>query len=266
MGDPLIKKYKDRKEYWNEQYMQYWKARTSAEGKRMAKKDCVPADVSVFDSYLKRLGLKTGETVLEVGAGFGRLIPSILKYGVKLSCIDISPQMIRNIIAEWGDKLEDVNAVEAENLPYEHESFDYVICWAVFDACYQSQALHSMARVLKTGGKLMLTGKNDNYCDDDEPAFVAEVNARAKGHPNYFTNLIKLNSEISQAGLKVKNIFYFERRGDLSENKYFIEKPECFYEYVLISEKTANVSADFRNEVSQEFSKTFLRKKNNENP
>lgn len=250
----------DRKSYWNDHYLQYWKTRTSTEAQNVAKQDCVPADVSVFDNYLQLLGLKLGDKVLEVGAGFGRLIPSILKYGVKLYCIDISPQMIKNVIEEWERQLEDVRVAETENLPYESEHFDCVICWAVFDACYQNQALQNMSKVLKVGGKLILTGKNDNYWDDDENAFVAEVNARAKGHPNFFTDLTKLGSEIREVGLQINHMFYFERRGDLSENKYILQKPDLFYEYILIGEKIANSLAHYKNDVSQEFSKTFLRK------
>ena len=106
-----------------------------------------------------------------------------------------------------------------------------------------------------------MTGKNDNYHDDDDQALVAEINARKKGHPNYFTDLKSLLNNLSKFGFRLNSAFYFERRGDFSKNKFTTAQPTFFYEYVIFIEKLTNARPeDIRNVViSDKFSKTFKR-------
>jgi SAM-dependent methyltransferase len=224
----------DRKRYWNEQYLHYWRERTSARGAQVIRGDSAPADVKLFEHYLEQLRLRPGERVLEVGIGFGRLVPSLLKYSVDIYGIDISPQMIAEARSEWMGQVADLQEAEAEDIPYQDAFFDAVVCWAVFDACFQEEALAEMARVLRVGGRLLLTGKHDDYWDDDELAYTAEVNARAKGHPNYFTHFPALAAALPELGLQLERAFYFERRGDLAINRYLLAPPPHFYEYMAI--------------------------------
>jgi len=148
----------ERKQYWDEEYLRYWRERTSDTDRQVIHGDCVPADVSLFEHYLQQLELNPEDKVLEVGVGFGRLIPSLLKYGAAVYGIDISPQMIAETKSRWGSEVLDLREAVAEDLPYQDMAFDHIICWAVFDACFQSQALSEMVRVLKVGGRLLLAG------------------------------------------------------------------------------------------------------------
>ncbi len=168
--------------------------------------------------------------------------------------------MILEARKRWGMQLEDCQEAVAEHLPYQDAFFDQIVCWGVFDACFQSQALSEMARVLKTDGQLLVTGKNDNYCDDDELAYTAEVNARAKGHPNFFTNFPKLLLSLVELGLKSEKNFYFERRGDLSDNRHMLIPPPHFYEYVLICKKEVHTGHQCSLALAHEFSVTFTRR------
>jgi len=250
----------DRKRYWNEQYLHYWRERTSAEGAQVIRGDCVPADVKLFEHYLEQLGLRPGDRVLEVGIGFGRLVPSLLKCGVDVYGMDISPQMIAEAQKEWAGKVVDLREAEAENIPYQDAFFDAVLCWAVFDARFQEEALLEMARALKVGGRLLLTGKHDDYWDDDELAYTAEVNARAKGHPNCFTHFPALAAALPELGLQLERAFYFERRRDLSINRYLLTPPPHFYEYVAIARKYAHPVPAKKFTLAHEFSATFIRR------
>lgn len=250
----------DRKQYWNEEYLRYWKERTSDSDGRVLPSDCIPADVSLFETYLPPLKLNRGDKVLEIGVGFGRLIPSLLKQGALVYGVDISAPMITEAKRRWGAQVVDLREADAERLPYQETFFDAVICWAVFDACFQGPALSEIARVLRVGGRLLLTGKNNNYCDDDEPAYVAEVNARAKGHPNYFTNFAALRSALPRLGLTPERVFYFERRGDFSANRYTVDQPERFYEYALTAVKSVHTGRRCNSKLSGKFSVTFHRR------
>jgi SAM-dependent methyltransferase len=135
-----------------------------------------------------------------------------------------------------------------------------VVCWAVFDACFQEEALAEMARVLRVGGRLLLTGKHDDYWDDDELAYTAEVNARAKGHPNYFTHFPALAAALPELGLQLERAFYFERRGDLAINRYLLAPPPHFYEYVAIVRKCDHLVPANKFTLAHESSAIFIRR------
>jgi SAM-dependent methyltransferase len=220
----------------------------------------VPADVRLFEEYLDRLPIKPGDKVLDVGVGFGRLVPSLLRRGAVVYGIDISPQMIAKAQRQVGADVRELCVDAVEELRYDDSSFDHVICWAVFDACDQGEALRQMARVLKPGGRLLVSGKNDDYLDDDELGYVAEINARAKGHPNFFTNLSKLFEAVKTLGLREEHTFYFVRRGDGSDNRVSTVRPARFYEYVMICAKERHVEIRDQFDVARAISVTCARR------
>lgn len=250
----------NRKQYWNDTYKKYWQERTADTDGRVARGDCIPADVSLFERYADRLSLKLGDRVLDVGVGFGRLIPPLLQRGASVYGVDISPQMIEEALKVWGSQVAELRETEAEALPYQEMTFDHVICWGVFDACHQGEALAEMARVLKPGGRLLLSGKNDDYRDDDELAYVAEINARAKGHPNFFTNVAKLLDAVSTLGMRAEQTYYFQRRGDFGAHRFTHVAPPQFYEYALICIKERHVASSPGFTVARSFSLTCARR------
>ena len=87
------------------------------------------------------------------------------------------------------------------------------------------------------------------------------INARKKGHPNYFTDLRTLLDNLSNFGFKLNLVLYFEKRGDFSENKFVINMPSFFYEYLIFIEKIDDVKLDDIHDltISEEYSKTFKR-------
>ena len=148
--------------------------------------------------------------------------------------------------------------VKLESTRFQAGRFTRVICFGVLDALYQKEALIEMNRILASRGRVLITGKNDLYFDDDEKALVAQRNARAKGHPSYFTDVPALLQNIHRFGFTVVARRFFPRRGDTSLNRFTGEKPERFYEYALILEKqTEPVAEAGRLNISAAMSKTY---------
>jgi SAM-dependent methyltransferase len=124
--------------------------------------------------------------------------------------------------------------------------FDLVFSWAVFDVVDQKKALLEAHRILKVGGRLFFTGKNDNYFQDDQLAFTAEKNAFLKGFPNRFTNLPKLIHYLTQSGFKLDLLYLFPRRGDMGIDVFEVHTENEFstlagYEYLISCSKTSEM-------------------------
>lgn len=256
----------DRKEYWNNNYPEYWKKRVEEANQNKKISTLVQGDI-VADSdkgYLDAINFlspKKNDTILEMGCGFGRSLPFLYKISKNITAIDISEKMIEEVKNNYS-KLKGIHyfACEAEKVPVASNSFSYIVCFAVFDALYQDLALLEMNRLLKKDGKVLISGKNDNYHDDDDLAYVAEVNARNKHHPNYFTNIdLLLSGGIEKFGFEIEEIRYFEKRGDTKHNQYLKKKPEYFYEYIMVLKKIMNTK-NIKFKISDKYSKTYYRK------
>lgn len=257
-----------RKEYWDKNYYDYWKKRVDEANQRDEKSSRItPCDIKTTDDLvyfdcIELLDINKNDKVLEVGVGFGRSVPYIAEKSASLYGIDISDAMIEATIGNFGD-LDNVffSVQEAEKTDFQDSQFDKIICFAVFDALFQEDALTEFNRVIKKGGLLLLTGKNDNYFDDDELAYMAEKNARFKGHPNYFTDVKLLLAQLDKYGFSLESLHCYLRRGDFAENKYQTAVPENFYEYLLLLKKQSGVTG--KPKCSSKFSKPFLKKEKN---
>ena len=253
----------DRKAYWNETYVKYWRDVTSEANDKATSKSSVKkihdgdsktaGEEAVFHT-LDMMDYKAGEMILDYGCGFGRLVPYFISKQLNYKGIDISEAMIVECKRQYPDIADRFFVAEGEKLPFASQYFDKIICYGVFDACYQEQALTEMFRVLKDGGKLLLTGKNTNYHIDDEQAYIAEEAARAKGHPNFFTDVRKMCEAIQQFGF-IENQRYFLYRGDTGKEKYVKIAPSFFYEWQLVITKNAEMSGVLK--FSDEFSQTW---------
>ena len=146
---------------------------------------------------------------------------------------------------------------ESENMPFDNNSYDVVVCFAAFDAMYQTKALIEINRICKAGGRVLITGKNDNYFIDDQIAIQAEIGARKKGHPNYFTNTKKLINYIDDFGFSIEVERYFLRRGDFSSKNYCNSIQDNFYEYLFVLKKTSCSKIHQNVKISDTTSKTY---------
>lgn len=237
-----------RKRYWDETYLAYWRARVEEAAEKGAsgvvKGDAKTEDDDVIREVLRRTPPEPG-TVLDVGCAWGRMFPLYHELGLVASGADISSAMIAAAKEEWAGKASVARLVEseAEQLPFATGEFDNVVCLATFDATYQHRALAELLRVLRPRGLLYLSGKNTRYAEDDDLALKAEIGARRKGHPNYFTDVAAMLAQAVDAGHKVERAYYFARRGDFAQFEFAATAPERFYEYLVVIRRGANPSA-----------------------
>lgn len=252
-----------RAAYWNETYRRYWQERVAEAGTDSAL-DSQTGDARtegdwvyerVFSAHPFHMG-----RVLDVGCAWGRMFSIYLDRDLLVSGADISEAMIAAARELHGGEpgIEALEVSTAESLPFEDGCFDNLVCVAVFDATYQHLSLAEFIRVLKPGGRLYLTGKSDRYAADDTLALAAEEGARAKGHPNHFTDVPKMRAELARAGCEELASYGFARRGDFADFRYseLLEPP--FYEWFLVLSAPPSPGKPDFPAFASEYSRTFL--------
>ncbi len=175
--------------------------------------------------------------------------------------LDISEVMLEHAELKHHDLKIGKNLFEFDGLhvPFDDSSFDQIICFGVFDAVRQENVLGELLRVLKAGGKLLLSGKNDTYFSDDKDAYIAEVNARKKSHPNFFTDVHRLRNELLLRNVSFEEERYYLYRKEFAINKYDKTIPETFYQWVWVMKKNEEMYNFEFPQFSDTFSKIVLK-------
>ena len=179
---------------FNKNYNKYWKKRVSSSSDGSE----VPTP-SVFGQLIKEMDIKKNDKVLDLGCGDGRNFNEISKYSNLVYGIDIDISMIEDA-ANYN--YHSLHSAKAENTNFPSNYLDKILALGVFDVVEQEKGLIELNRILKVGGVCGFTGKNSDYLDDDQLAFVAERNAKLKDFPNHFTDIKKLINEIKPAEAK----------------------------------------------------------------
>jgi ubiquinone/menaquinone biosynthesis C-methylase UbiE len=114
-------------------------------------------------------GVRFGDG-LEIGSGTGYFSLNLLQLGLleRLTATDISPGMLRRLstTAEALGLEAETVATEAEQLPFEDESFDLVFGHAVLHHIPDlERALAEFRRVLRPGGAIAFCGEPSRYGD-----------------------------------------------------------------------------------------------------
>ncbi|WP_347488883.1 methyltransferase domain-containing protein [Desulfoscipio sp. XC116] len=113
----------------------------------------------LFD-LITGLNIVKGSRVLDVATGTGILIPRLLNIIGKegeLTAIDFAEKMIARAQSKF--KATGVNFLVADvmQLPFGDNNFDEIICNSAFPHfTHQPKAMQEMARVLKTGARLII--------------------------------------------------------------------------------------------------------------
>jgi ubiquinone/menaquinone biosynthesis C-methylase UbiE len=107
---------------------------------------------------------------LEIGAGTGYFSLNLLRAGVigRATCSDISAGMLQTLAANAAELGLEVRtrAADAEQLPFEDESFDLVFGHAVLHHIPDlPRAFSEFSRVLRPGGTLLFAGEPSRYGD-----------------------------------------------------------------------------------------------------
>jgi ubiquinone/menaquinone biosynthesis C-methylase UbiE len=102
----------------------------------------------------ERLGFGPGSTVLDLGAGTGKLTRALVETGARVIAVEPLPAMRAKLV----ELLPDVEALEgaAEEIPLEDASVDAVAVGQAFHWFRLDEALPELHRVLRPGGGLAL--------------------------------------------------------------------------------------------------------------
>jgi 2-polyprenyl-6-hydroxyphenyl methylase/3-demethylubiquinone-9 3-methyltransferase len=110
--------------------------------------------------------IKQGNSILEIGCGYGRLLKILAKKSEKLVGIDFSRRMVelskQNLKDEKNVKIE---LMEADKLEFSDNSFDYVVC---LDNSFGNMpkielgVLKEMKRVCKNQGEIIISVFSEN--------------------------------------------------------------------------------------------------------
>lgn len=101
-------------------------------------------------------GIRNSEfSVLDVACGTGDMAVELAKQGCTVTGVDISEEMLA--IAKRKAESGKWRVADAENLPFEDDTFDAVTCaFGVRNFVHLEQGLNEMLRVLKPGGTMVI--------------------------------------------------------------------------------------------------------------
>lgn len=241
---------------FGEEYTKYW---ASAVNKSVDGTVIAGANEAKF--FLQNLKLGKNDRLLDLGCSFGRMIDTLSEYTDQVYGVDPDPFAVEKASAQ---RYREVHQGSAEATGFDEKYFDAVFCWAVFDVVDHIKGITEINRILKTDGKLLITGKNDNYYSNDELAFKAEKNAFLKGFPNKFTDLNTLLANFEILGFQLDKLYIFPRRGDFGLLN-FVEPCDDEYlgcEYLILCHKVSdgNMSKAHSINLDRKHSKTATKK------
>ncbi len=145
----------DSKQYFDEVASQWDKMRKSFFSESVREKAFAVADV------------RPGRLAADIGAGTGFITEGLINRGLQVIAVDQSEAML----AEMGREFAGVGRIdyrlgEAERLPIPNDHVDYVFAnMCLHHVESPLEAIREMARVLKPGGKLVITDLDEHPFD-----------------------------------------------------------------------------------------------------
>ena len=237
----------------SEEYIEYLKKNCGVRGFDYQEKspNFAGAGIDIFLDYVKLMNIEKTDSVLEVGCGLGRLLKEVHDtYGCKLYGIDNNSKLIELAKIRINNICQKLKVSSAEKIDFPNEHFDKIFCWGVFELCEQEESLLEMYRCLKTGGLLLLTGKSHSYSPDDIEAYSAEIAVTEKNIKHTFTNYNEMIKFAHNIGFEPISEKFFQRRGYFMKDKYSKDKPEQFYEWLVVLKKVTNQNVTKLNPLS----------------
>jgi ubiquinone/menaquinone biosynthesis C-methylase UbiE len=108
--------------------------------------------------------IQPNELAADIGAGTGFITEGLIKRGMRVIVIDQSEDMIREMQKKFQNNTKiNYRKGDAESLPVEDESVDYVFAnMYLHHVESPSVAVNEMVRILKPGGKLIITDLDEH--------------------------------------------------------------------------------------------------------
>ena len=134
---------------------EYFNQRATIWDETVAEKDAIK-----LERMARRLNIKPGSTILDVGTGTGVFIPFLLsKMGEngRIVALDFAEEMLRKAQAKDFDGNIDYLNADVNSIPLDGDVFDTVVCYCSFPHFQDKpRALIEMNRVIKAGGELFI--------------------------------------------------------------------------------------------------------------
>jgi len=117
-------------------------------------------DTTKLERMAKRLKIKPGSIVLDVGTGTGVFIHFLLREmgkGGRIVALDFAEKMLGCACTKGFNGDIDYLCADVTNIPLGNEIFDIIVCYSCFPHFQDKPgALTEMNRVIKRGGRLLI--------------------------------------------------------------------------------------------------------------
>lgn len=112
-------------------------------------------------------GVKAGETAADIGAGTGFVTEGLIHKGLKVIAVDQSEAMLEEMRKKFADaKGVEYRVGEAGKLPVPDSTVDYAFAnMYLHHVEIPLEAIKEMVRILKPGGKLVITDMDEHRFD-----------------------------------------------------------------------------------------------------
>jgi SAM-dependent methyltransferase len=152
-------------------------------------------------AFLKECGV---QTVLDLGCGIGRHAILLAKSGFNVHAVDASPTAVEYVTRQANKFDVDIQTKIAEmtHIPFENNTFDYLLTWNVIyhgDLSIVLRSLSEILRVLKPGGLFQGTMLSKRNTEVETGTCIAKdtyINGERfeKRHPHFYCNAADLVS------------------------------------------------------------------------
>jgi ubiquinone/menaquinone biosynthesis C-methylase UbiE len=117
-------------------------------------------DTKKLERMAKRLNIKAGSIVLDVGTGTGVFLPFLLRVvgrSGRIVALDFAERMLKKAHAKGFNRGITYLQAEVSHIPARPESFDAIVCYSSFPHFPDKfKTLGELRRVIKNGGQLLI--------------------------------------------------------------------------------------------------------------
>ncbi|MDP4147258.1 MAG: class I SAM-dependent methyltransferase [Bacillota bacterium] len=120
--------------------------------------------IAVREKAFQVAEITSGKIAADIGAGTGFVTDGLVAQGLKVIAVDESEAMLLQMKRRFGiNNLIEYRIGESEALPIENSTLDYVFAnMYLHHVQSPAKAIKEMVRVLKSGGKLVLTDLDEH--------------------------------------------------------------------------------------------------------
>jgi ubiquinone/menaquinone biosynthesis C-methylase UbiE len=115
----------------------------------------------------RKFDLRGMKSILDVGSGAGQIAGHLLEFAdpnASITCTDLSPQMLRRARIRLKSDRPSFVVADVMSLPFADNSFDCITCGYVLEHVPEpAKGLGELARVLRTGGRMLHLTTEDNF-------------------------------------------------------------------------------------------------------